>query len=47
MAYVTLSRVYLEAGQRREGVQVLELLLQRNPKSERGSQMLKQVRGGA
>ena len=47
MAYVTLSRVYLEAGQRREGVQVLELLLQRNPKSERGLEMLKQVRGGA
>ena len=30
-AYVTLARIYLQTGRRREGIQVLELLLQRNP----------------
>ena len=31
MAYVTLSKMYLKAGRRAEGVQALERLLQRNP----------------
>ena len=46
MAYVTLSRIYLKAGRRAEGVQTLERLLQRNPTSPLGLEMLRQVRGG-
>ena len=46
-AYVTLARIYLQTGRRREGTQVLELLLQRNPRNPAGLEMLRQVRGGA
>jgi predicted Zn-dependent protease len=46
MAYVTLSRIYLKAGRREEGLQTLERLLQRNPTSPLGLEMLRQVRGG-
>ena len=45
-AYVTLSRIYLQAGRRRDAVQVLELLLQRNPKNPAALEMLRQLRGG-
>ncbi len=46
MAYVTLSRIYLKAGRRAEGVQVLEQLLQRNPTHPLGLQMLRQLQAG-
>jgi tetratricopeptide (TPR) repeat protein len=46
MAYVTLSRIYLKAGRRAEGVQTLERLLQRNPANPVGLEMLRQVRAG-
>ena len=46
MAYVTLSRIYLEAGRRQDGVQVLERLLQRNPTHPLGLQMLREIRSG-
>ena len=45
-AYVTLCRIYLKAGQRQKGTQVLERLLQRNPTHPLGLQMLKQIRAG-
>jgi pentatricopeptide repeat protein len=44
MTYVTLARIYLKAGQRREGIQVLERLLQRNPNHPLGLQLLQQLR---
>jgi Tfp pilus assembly protein PilF len=43
-SYVTLAKVYLGAGRRREGVQVLELLLQRNPMNTAGQGMLAQLK---
>jgi pentatricopeptide repeat protein len=43
MTYVTLARIYLKAGQRREGIQVLERLLQRNPKNPLGLELLRQA----
>ena len=46
MAYVTLSRIYLKAGRRQEGVQALERLLQRNPTHPLGLQMLRQIQAG-
>jgi predicted Zn-dependent protease len=46
MAYVTLAKVYLAAGRQREGTQVLELLLQRNPKHALGLQILRELKGG-
>jgi tetratricopeptide (TPR) repeat protein len=45
-AYVTLARIYLQTGRRREGVQVLELLLQRNPTHPTGLAMLRELRAG-
>ncbi len=46
MAYVTLSKIYLKAGRRAEGVQVLERLLQRNPTHPLGLQILRQLQVG-
>jgi predicted Zn-dependent protease len=46
MSYVTLSRIYLATGRRREGVQVLERLLQRNPSQPLALQMMREL-GGA
>jgi predicted Zn-dependent protease len=46
MAYVTLCRIYLKTGQRQEGTQVLERLLQRNPTHPIGLQLLQQIRAG-
>ena len=46
MTYVTLSRIYLRTGRRREAVQVLEKLLQRNPKSALGLEVLRQAQTG-
>jgi predicted Zn-dependent protease len=43
MTYVTLSRIYLRAGRRREAVQVLEKLLQRSPSNALGLQLLRQA----
>jgi hypothetical protein len=43
---VTLSRVYLQAGRRRDAVQVLELLLQRNPKNAAALETLQKLRSG-
>ena len=45
-AYVTLARIYLQTGRKREGVQTLELLLRRNPRNPAGLEMLRQVRAG-
>jgi Flp pilus assembly protein TadD/peroxiredoxin len=45
-SYVTLAKVYLGAGRRREGMQVLELLLQRNPKNAAALGMLGQLKAG-
>ena len=38
---------HLKAGQRQEGTQVLERLLQRNPTHPIGLQLLQQIRAGA
>jgi predicted Zn-dependent protease len=46
MAYVTLCRIYLKSGQRQEGTQVLERLLQRNPTHPVGLQLLQGIRSG-
>jgi predicted Zn-dependent protease len=46
MAYVTLCRIYLKSGQRQEGTQVLERLLQRNPTHPVGLQLLQGIRTG-
>ena len=46
MTYVTLAGSTSTAGQRREGSQVLERLLQRNPKHPLGLQILRQLREG-
>ncbi len=46
MGYVTLCRIYLNAGNRQEGTQVLERLLQRNPTHPIGLQLLQQIRAG-
>ena len=46
MAYVTLSKIYLKAGRRAEGIQALERLLQRNPTHPLGLQILRQVQAG-
>jgi tetratricopeptide (TPR) repeat protein/peroxiredoxin len=43
-SYLTLAKVYLGAGRKREGIQVLELLLQRNPKNAMALEMLAQLR---
>ncbi len=43
-SYLTLAKVYLGAGRKREGIQVLELLLQRNPKNGMAQEMLAQLR---
>jgi Tfp pilus assembly protein PilF/peroxiredoxin len=43
-SYVTLAKVYLSSGRRREGIQVLELLLQRNPKNPAALGMLAQLK---
>jgi len=43
-SYVTLAKVYLGAGRKREGIQVLELLLQRNPKNPAALGMLAQLK---
>jgi Tfp pilus assembly protein PilF/peroxiredoxin len=45
-AYLTLCRLYLKAGQQREGTQVLERLLQRDPTHAQGLQILQQLRAG-
>ena len=46
MTYVTLSRIYLRTGRRREAVQVLEKLLQRNPGNALGLEVLRQAQAG-
>ena len=46
MSYVTLTKIYLEANRPREATQVLERLLQRNPKHPIGLQILQQLKGG-
>ena len=46
MTYVTLSRIYLRTGQRREAVQVLERLLQRSPTNALGLEILRQAQAG-
>jgi hypothetical protein len=43
---VTLSRIYLQAGRQRDAVQVLELLLQRNPKNPAALETLRKLRAG-
>ena len=43
-SYVTLAKIYLGGGRKREGTQVLELLLQRNPKNAMAQEMLRQLR---
>jgi len=45
-AYVTLARIYLQEGRRRDAVQVLELLLQRNPKNPAALETLQKLRAG-
>jgi Tfp pilus assembly protein PilF len=44
MTYVTLAKIYLSTGRRREGTQVLERLLQRNPNNPLALQMVRQLR---
>jgi hypothetical protein len=44
MTYVTLGRLYLKAGQRAAAAQVLERLLQRNPRHPLGLELLRQLR---
>jgi predicted Zn-dependent protease len=46
MAYVTLCRMYLKAGRRQEGVQILEQLLQRNPTHPAAVDLLRQIKAG-
>ena len=46
MTYVTLSRIYLRTGRRREAVQVLERLLQRSPNNALGLEILRQAQAG-
>ena len=46
MTYVTLSRIYLRTGRRREAIQVLERLLQRNPTNALGLEVLRQAQAG-
>jgi len=45
-AYVTVCRIYLKAGRRQEGVQILEQLLQRNPTHPVALQLLRQIKAG-
>jgi Tfp pilus assembly protein PilF/peroxiredoxin len=42
--YVTLAKIYLTTGREREGMQVLQQLLQKNPKNPMGLQMMQEVR---
>jgi Tfp pilus assembly protein PilF/peroxiredoxin len=44
MTYVTLGRLYLKAGQRAEAAQVVERLLQRNPRHPLALDLLRQLR---
>ena len=44
-AYVTLAKIHFSAGRSREGVQVLERLLQRNPKHAAALELLSQWKG--
>jgi predicted Zn-dependent protease len=46
MSYITLARVYLGTGRTREGTQVLERLLQRNPQNPLALQMVQQLKAG-
>jgi predicted Zn-dependent protease len=46
MSYVTLARVYLSTGRAREATQVLERLLQRNPRNPLALQMVQQLKAG-
>jgi predicted Zn-dependent protease len=46
-SYVTLARIYLDGRRPREATQVLERLLQRNPKNPAGLQILQQLKGGS
>jgi predicted Zn-dependent protease len=46
MTYVTLCRIYMQAGQPTDAIQALERLLQINPKNPQGLELLRQLRGG-
>jgi predicted Zn-dependent protease len=46
MTYVTLARIYLRTGRRREAIHVLEKLLQRNPTHALGLEVLRQAQPG-
>jgi predicted Zn-dependent protease len=46
MTYVTLSKIYLSTNRPREGVQVLERLLQRNPSHPLAQEMMRELRAG-
>ena len=46
MTYVTLAKVYASTERRREAIQVLEKLLQRNPKNPLALQMVRELRAG-
>ena len=41
-AYVTLAKIHFSAGRTKEGVAVLERLLQRNPKNSMALELLRQ-----
>jgi tetratricopeptide (TPR) repeat protein len=43
-AYLGLSRIHVQAGRTREGIQALERLLQKNPKHPLGLEMLRKLR---
>jgi predicted Zn-dependent protease len=46
MSYVTLAKIYLSTNRRREGVQTLERLLQKNPKNPLALQIMRELGGG-
>jgi hypothetical protein len=43
---VTLAKIYLSTGRTREGTQVLERLLQKNPQNPLALQMVQQLKAG-
>ena len=43
-AYVTLAKIHFSAGRTKEGIAVLERLLQRNPKNEIALELLRQLK---
>jgi len=44
-AYVTLAKIHFNAGRSKEGIAVLEQLLQRNPKHAVAVELLRQWKG--